>query len=131
MARLRPHRRSVATLAVAVALIGVLVLGTGATACSSGDGDTAADDPAIAATVHITDGEFDPRVVEIEPGGTVMWINDDVNDHGLRFLGKKFESPRIRKGRSWVHTFSTSGEFRYYDPARNTMKGLVVVRPAS
>jgi len=123
----RPHRfrRSV------IALAAVLALGVITTACASDDGDIATDDPAIAATVHITDGEFDPRLVEIEPGGTVMWINDDVNDHGLRFLGKKLESPRIRKGRSWVHTFSTSGEFRYYDPARNTMKGLVVVRPAS
>ena len=55
----------------------------------------------------------------------------DIGRFEVEFLGKKFESPRIRKGRSWVHTFSTSGEIRYYDPARNTMKGLVVVRPAS
>lgn len=115
---------------VAIAVCSVLLSAALAVGCS--DSDRRADDvPAIAATVMITDGEFDPRVVEIEPGGTVMWINDDAIDHSLRFLNPRLDSPRMRQGRSWVHTFSTSGRFRYFDPVRNTMKGVVVVRPAS
>lgn len=115
---------------VAIAVCAVLALTTVAAGCSDSD-DGADDDPAIAATVMISDGEFDPRVVEIEPGGTVMWINDDAIEHSLRFLNPRLDSPRMRQGRSWVHTFSTSGRFRYFDPVRNTMKGVVVVRPAS
>ncbi len=115
---------------VAIVVCSVLVVAGVAAGCSD-SGNTTEGDPAIAATVHITDGEFDPRVVEIEPGGTVMWINDDAIDHSLRFLNPRLDSPRMRQGRSWVHTFSTSGRFRYFDPVRNTMKGVVVVRPAS
>jgi plastocyanin len=115
---------------VAIAVCAVLTLTTVAAGCSNGD-DGADHDPAIAATVMITDGEFDPRVVEIEPGGTVMWINEDDVEHSLRFMTPRLDSPRMRQGRSWVHTFSTSGRFRYFDPVRNTMKGVVVVRPAS
>jgi len=115
---------------LAVAVCSVLVMAGLAVGCSNSD-STSEDEPAIAATVHITDGEFDPREVEIEPGGTVMWINDDAIEHSLRFMGIRLDSPRIRQGRSWVHTFPASGEFRYFDPVRNTMKGVVVVRPAS
>jgi|GEM_PF-976447 len=126
---MRPRRfRPLAVVACSALVLTAL---TTATAGCTNSEDRADHDPAIAATVMITDGEFDPRVVEIEPGGTVMWINDDDVEHSLRFMAPRLDSPRMRQGRSWVHTFSTSGRFRYFDPVRNTMKGVVVVRPAS
>ena len=105
---------------------------TFATACSSpSNSDSSAEEPAIAATVHISDGEFDPRDVEIEPGGSVLWINDDVTDHSLTFLDSTLRSGRIKATRTWVHTFAEPGEYRYYDDIHNTMKATVVVRPPS
>lgn len=113
---------------VAVAAVCAIALTLGPSACSSSNDASSTDEPAIAATVHISDGEFDPREVEIEPGGSVMWINDDVAIHRLTFLEPALDSGNIRAGRSWVHTFETEGDFLYYDAYRNTMKGSVVVR---
>ncbi len=104
----------------------------GTSACSSKTSTASEEDgPAIAMTVHIKDGEFDPRDVDIEAGGTVMWINDDVASHDLQFLApKKLYSGVIKPGRAWVHTFAAAGTYDYYCDFHNTMKGVVVVRPA-
>ena len=102
-----------------------------ASACSSRPSDEVAEEPAIAVTVHIVDGEFEPREVEIEPGGSVQWINDDVTVHRLGFLEARLDSGNLGAGHSWIHTFTTEGEYLYYDVYRNTMKGSVVVRAPS
>ena len=116
--------RSILAVAATTSLLLALLVG----ACSSSPSSTEPDEPAIAVTVHITDGEFDPREVEIEPGGSVRWINDDVAVHRLTFLDPPIDSGNLGAGRSWVHTFGSEGEFLYYDTYRNTMKGTVVVR---
>lgn len=113
--------------AVAAALVVTISIALGLTACSSSS-DSGEDPPAIAVTVHIADGVFDPREVVIEPGGTVMWINDDVTTHSITFLDRDLRSGAIRPRKSWIHTFDTTGEYLYFDDIRNTMKGSVVVR---
>lgn len=118
--------RTVTVVVAASVLLALASIGTSACSTSS---DASTDLPAIAATVHIVDGAFEPRVVEIEPGGTVMWINDDVTTHSILFLRANLRSGVIKPARSWVHTFDAAGTFRYYDEFRNTMKGSVVVRP--
>ena len=104
----------------------------GTSACSSKTSTASEEDgPAIAMTVHINDGEFDPRDVDIEAGGTVMWINDDVASHDLQFLApNKLYSGVIKPGRAWIHTFAAAGTYAYFCDFHNTMKGVVVVRPA-
>lgn len=124
MRSLRP--RAIFAVAAAAAIALAIIAGS----CSSSTPSTEPEEPAIAATVHITDGAFDPREVEIEPGGSIRWINDDVTVHRLTFLDPPLDSGNLGAGRSWVHTFATEGEFLYYDTYRNTMKGAVVVRPA-
>lgn len=106
-------------------------LSIGAVSCSENSSSIADDQPAIAATVHIADGQFEPRDLDIEVGGTVMWINDDVASHDLQFIATpKFYSGVMKPSRSWIHTFSTVGTFDYYCDFHNTMKGTVVVHPA-
>ena len=124
MARNRPFARVVLAASV---LACALTVG----ACSSKPQQESAEEPAIAVTVHIVDGAFEPREVEIEPGGSVQWINDDVTVHRLGFLERRLDSGDLRPGRSWIHTFTTEGEYLYYDVYRNTMKGSVVVRAPS
>jgi plastocyanin len=116
-------------LALALAA-STIMLGT--SACSSKTSTASEEDgPAIAMTVHIKDGEFDPRDVDIEAGGTVMWINDDVASHDLQFLApNKLYSGVIKPGRAWIHTYAAAGTYDYYCDFHNTMKGVVVVRPA-
>lgn len=123
--------RTLHRLPLALLLIGILCLS--ALGCSSSSSSSPSNDdaPAIAATVNIADGRFDPRVLDIEIGGSVMWINDDVAAHDLKFLPpNKFSSGAIKPDGAWVHTFTSAGTYDYYCDYHNTMKGSVVVRPA-
>jgi plastocyanin len=115
---------------LAATLIALVAVAT--TSCGTTSNSSASDDqPAIAATVHIKDGEFDPRETDIEVGGSVMWINDDVASHDLKFLNpNKLYSGVMKPAASWVHTFASAGTYDYYCDFHNTMKGSVVVRPA-
>ncbi len=114
------------------AILAVATIAIASTACSSTTTTASEEDaPAIAMTVHVKDGEFDPRDIEIEAGGTVMWINDDIAPHDLHFLApNKLYSGVVRPGKAWIHTFAAAGNYDYYCDFHNTMKGVVVVRPA-
>jgi len=122
-------RRNLLLLA---AILAVATIAFASAACSSTTTTASEEDaPAIAMTVHVKDGEFDPREIEIEAGGTVMWINDDVASHDLHFLApKKLYSGVVKPEKAWIHTFSAAGTYDYYCDFHNTMKGVVVVRPA-
>ena len=114
----------------AAALIALVTMS--AAACSTTSNTSSSDNqPAIAATVHIADGKFDPRETDIEVGGSVMWINDDVASHDLKFVNpNKLYSGVMKPAASWSHTFASAGTYDYYCDFHNTMKGSVVVRPA-
>ncbi len=123
-------KRRILLLLAALLVVGTIAFAS--TACSSKTTTASEEDaPAIAMTVHVKDGEFDQRDIEIEAGGTVMWINDDVSDHDLQFLApNKLYSGVIKPEKAWVHTFAAAGNYDYYCDFHNTMKGVVVVRPA-
>jgi plastocyanin len=91
---------------------------------------TSSTEPApIAVTVWITDGRFDPRAVEVAVGGSVMWINEDVNPHLLvSTTPNVIQSPVIGKAGTYTRVFSSPGEYPYYCTLRNTLKGTVTVR---
>ena len=119
-------------LLVLAAILAVATITLVSASCSSKTTTASEEDaPAIAMTVHVKDGEFDPRDIEIEAGGTVMWINDDIAPHDLHFLApNKLYSGVVRPGKAWIHTFAAAGNYDYYCDFHNTMKGVVVVRPA-
>ncbi len=119
-------------LLVLAAILAVATITLVSASCSSKTTTASEEDaPAIAMTVHVKDGEFDPRDIEIEAGGTVMWINDDIAPHDLHFLApNKLYSGVVRPEKAWIHTFTAAGNYDYYCDFHNTMKGVVVVRPA-
>ena len=119
-------------LLVLAAILAVATITLVSASCSSKTTTASEEDaPAIAMTVHVKDGEFDPRDIEIEAGGTVMWINDDIAPHDLHFLApNKLYSGVVRPGKAWIHTVAAAGNYDYYCDFHNTMKGVVVVRPA-
>lgn len=135
-------RRSPTRFAAALCLLAVLTITVG---CSGGGTEEAEDDiPAIAATIAIVDGAFEPRETIVDLGGSVLWRNDDVSVHRVVFLAPDgvdaagaapkdpptIDSGNIEPGRAWFHTFTAEGEYFFYDMYRNTMKGSVVVRLA-
>ena len=124
MNRTRACRFFAVTL-FALGAIAATSCGTDSTA-SSGE-----NPPAIAATIHIADGKFEPREIDIEVGGSVMWINDDVASHDVKFLEPSMFSSRVIKpAATWIQTFTSAGTYDYYCDFHNSMKGSVVVRPA-
>ena len=89
-----------------------------------------------AAAVTITlgaadDGNFEPfapTTVNVMPGSTVSWTNDDstahtvtANDDGL------FDSGPIPPGMTWDNTFDSTGIFGYHCSIHPWMTGRVMV----
>lgn len=80
---------------------------------------------------------FTPERLEIEPGDTVIWINDDaVNEHNVVAYPDRipaeaefFEGPLLtEKGQGWSTTFTVPGSYYYHcHPHEAVMRGLVVV----
>jgi len=113
--------------------VSLFVLGAMATTSCGTDSTASSGEnpPAIAATIHIADGKFEPREIDIEVGGSVMWINDDVASHNVKFLEPStFNSGVIKPAATWIQTFTSAGTYDYYCDFNNSMKGSVVVRPA-
>jgi plastocyanin len=75
--------------------------------------------------------------LEIAPGDTVIWINDDpLNEHNVAAYPDRipagpepFESPMfMRLGESWSATFTVPGSYYYHcHPHEAVMRGLIVV----
>jgi plastocyanin len=115
------------TVLVAVAL-GAVTTSCGSDGTASSSSTTTGAAPATV-TVHIADGAFDPRRVEVAVGGSVTWVNDDVTSHQLASLAPNvIQSPLIGKAGSYTRSFASPGEYRYYCNIHNSMKGEVIVR---
>ncbi|KAG0310934.1 hypothetical protein BGZ97_012227 [Linnemannia gamsii] len=95
--------------------------------------------PALAAKtwdVNIVNGLFSPQELNIAPGDSVRWPNNDGGDHtivqttaGARTcneLARGFNSGPLAKGQSYQRAFPTAGVFNYKDGIiANCVKGAV------
>ncbi|MBC9070962.1 cupredoxin domain-containing protein [Thauera sp. CAU 1555] len=78
--------------------------------------------------VSIVDYKFEPAVVEIRPGDTVTWVNNEKRtSHSVVFDATGEESERFFPGERWSHTFGQAGEFSYHCGPHPEMTGKVVV----
>ena len=65
---------------------------------------------------------FEPSRLVINPGDTVVWLNEEAIDHnvmtypdGFPVGAKAFESPFMaEKGQRWSHTFTQEGIYDYH-----------------
>ena len=75
------------------------------------------------ATVHMTDEGYSPRVLEIEQGQTVEFVNDSSRDywpasdpHPIHTGYPGFDAGKtILPGESWDFTFNRAGRFGYHN----------------
>jgi len=79
-------------------------------------------------SVTIKDMKFDPETLEIAPGDTVVWINQDDRDHTVAAKDGSFKSDNLNRGESFSHVFKKAGNFGYSCSYHPRMKGTVVVR---
>lgn len=70
---------------------------------------------------------FDPRSIEVEPGSTVTWTNDDNFTHTVQVEGGR--DHEVGPGKSVSIAFDTAGTYHYVCTLhRLDMDGDVIVR---
>lgn len=79
---------------------------------------------------------FNQSILNISPGDTVMWTNNDNMDHtlvdGLPYAvqrGTIFDSDVIPPGKTYSFTFYNAGVYKYSDKIDRWMVGEIDVRP--
>jgi len=86
-----------------------------------------------ATTVTLKDLSFQPDVVTIKKGDSVIWKNEDrrirqIMSGAPPMMTDDFMSPEIDAGESWSHTFDEAGEFPYHDMNIPNQLGRVIVK---
>lgn len=89
---------------------------------------TEATTPAATAAgaVGISDFKFDPATINVAVGGSVVWTNNDPQQHTATSAGN-FDAGAIQPGASASVEFPTAGTFAYICSFHPFMNGTVVV----
>ncbi len=77
---------------------------------------------------------FNPGVLEVPAGTTVVWTNGDAIEHSVTngvpgSPGGAFDSGFFTEGQTWSLTFTEPGEYPYFCRRHESMKGMVKVVP--
>ena len=78
--------------------------------------------------VSIAALKYNPAVVQVSAGDTVVWTNDDDRGHTVVADDGSFASGEIGIGGRFRQKFSTAGEFGYRCDHHPRMRGKVVVK---
>lgn len=78
-------------------------------------------------TVIIEGTRFEPAVMTVNRGDTVVWLNKDPFPHTATAKGV-FDSHTIAAGKSWKYRARTTGTHSYICTLHPNMKGTLVVR---
>lgn len=73
---------------------------------------------------------YQPLRIEVAPGTTVTWTNNDSVVHTVTDVDNGFDSALISPGASWSYTFESEGEYNYYCTIHPWMRGAVEVESA-
>lgn len=94
--------------------------------------EQARQDPSYAVNIPPSDSGllFDPPVISIPAGMSIIWFNDDQADHSVTFNDtnpEAIESATIAAGGFYIRQFSTPGVYGYYDSEHPVAKGTIKV----
>jgi plastocyanin len=81
---------------------------------------------AESAAVGIADFKFDPAEIHVPVGGSIVWTNNDAQQHTATSSGN-FDAGAIQPGTSATVEFTTAGSFAYICSFHPFMTGTVVV----
>jgi plastocyanin len=93
--------------------------------CSTGPGTAAPAAKPATHTVVMEAVSFQPAVLTIRAGDSVVWLNKDPFPHTA--TADTFDSKVIAPERSWKHTLEARGEFPYVCVLHPTMKATLRV----
>ena len=88
----------------------------------------AASPQAASTVVMITAAGYVPEAVVTKTDAAVTWRNADTVNHQVVSADAKFQSPVLRPGQTFSHTFTEGGDFTFEDPlTRPRIRGTVKV----
>jgi plastocyanin len=107
-----------------VALAGALALVLVAAGC----GQSESSEPVATTDVSMAKSYvFEPKVIEVEPGQTVTWTNDDNFTHTVQVDGQ--EDHKVEQDETVSITFDEPGTYHYVCTLHeNDMDGEVIVQ---
>jgi plastocyanin len=111
--------RHIASRAAALALV-----------CSLGPSAAACARKPVTHTVTIDASRFDPAVLTVTAGDTVVWVNNDIIPHTANSqVGHQgFASGSLALGQSWTYRPKQAGEWAYVCAFHPAMKATLVVK---
>lgn len=118
---------------VAVVLIVTgLSLASGTVQFCSAAGDEASGNDTAQVSIKLF--RFDPEILEVPVGTTVVWSNGDAIQHSVTngtpgSPGSAFDSDFFTEGQTWSYTFTEAGEYPYFCKRHNSMQGKIIVEP--
>lgn len=77
--------------------------------------------------ISVVDFAFEPAIVSITAGTTVIWRNDGERPHTVTADDGSFDSGRLDPGETFSFTFTTAGEYAYQCGFHPEMRGTVEV----
>jgi len=80
--------------------------------------------------VGIDNFTFNPKVVTVKVGDTVVWTNNDDIPHVVADP-QKFKSKALDTGDTYAFTFATPGSYDYFCSLHPHMTGRIVVEAAT
>jgi plastocyanin len=89
--------------------------------------DAAGAAKAATHTVVIDGVRFEPEILTVKTGDTVVWVNRDPFPHTVTSQAGGFDSREIAAGKSWRYTAKKEGEFPYVCTLHTTMKATLKV----
>jgi plastocyanin len=78
-------------------------------------------------TITIEGMRFQPEVLTIALGDTIVWVNKDIVPHTATSKTGGFDSKDIQVDRSWKYTIRKNGDFAYICTFHPTMKAMLRV----
>ena len=81
--------------------------------------------------VSIEDFYFEPADAAIQPGDTIMWVNEGNTPHTVTSDDGQFDSEALNPGESFMFTFPEAGTFSYHCEIHPSMTGSVTVGAAA
>ncbi|MGZ4735385.1 MAG: cupredoxin domain-containing protein [Acidimicrobiia bacterium] len=86
---------------------------------------------ASSVTVHIGEDRIEPKLATVEPGGTVVWVNDATSTRSVVATDASFDSGPLEPGEQFQFAFPETRTATYEVPEVPGGAGTVVVAAAT
>ncbi|HXB28514.1 MAG TPA: cupredoxin domain-containing protein [Puia sp.] len=78
-------------------------------------------------TISITSSGYSPATLTVVTGSSVTWKNNDSAPHTISSSDGSISSGMIAAGSSYSKTFTSAGTINYFDAAKTSMTGVLIV----